>query len=759
MLATPLPMQVRPLIGRARDVDSVRALLLDERARLVTLVGPGGVGKTRLALAVADRLVDDFADGVRFVDLAPVRNPGLVVPTIAEVLGVRETPTLPPAEALVAALRDASLLLVLDNCEQVVGAAPRLAALLAECPGLFLLASSREPLGLSWEQLFQVEPLGLPTTGSARPEEVERAPAAALFVQHARAVRPGFSVSSGNAAAVAEICRRLDGLPLAIELAGARARVMSADAMLLQLQQRPLQLLSGGARDAPPRHRTLRDAIAWSYELLEPGQQAMFRRLAVCVGGCTLEAVEALAGDVGGSDALEALVDKHLVRPLDQDDGDVRVQLLETIREFGREQLEAAGELDDAHTRHATYLVELAERAAPALYGHEQQIWIQRLAREHDNIRAALDWCAAADDPQVLELGLRLGGALWLFWRVRGFVREGRARLARLLARDGEASVARARALYAAGYLAFAQGAADAARPLLERSLAMARETRDLWSQGYALQGLGHAELLSGNFAQANALYEERLAVAQSNADDYGVAQALNALGEVARCLDDPDRARPLYEQSLAVRRRLGDTRGVGMGLANVGHMALAAGDPARARDSFVEAFELARGLGNLYGAAVSLSGLAGLAVANGDRDRAARLLGAAEAALEAVGSSLEPPDRMAHERTSGELGPESDAARVEGRTLSVQELAELVHATPARTERAESPAGHMALLSPREWEVAALIARGQTSQDIAEALVITKRTADTHAAHIRDKLGLRSRAEIAAWVTSVTKP
>jgi non-specific serine/threonine protein kinase len=653
-------------------------------------------------------------------------------------------------------LRDAALLLVLDNCEQVVGAAPRLVELLAECRGLFLLASSRQPLGLSWEQLFQVQPLGLPTARDAPPEEIERAPAAALFAQHARAVRPGFRVNPSNAAAIAEICRRLDGLPLAIELAGARARVMSAEAMLQQLQQRPLHLLSGGARDAPQRHRTLRDAIAWSYELLEPAQQAMFRRLAVCVGGCTLEAAEALAAGVGAADALEALVDKHLVRTPDQEDGDVRVQLLETIREFGLEQLEKAGELDAARTRHAGYLVELAERAAPRLYGGEQQAWIQRLAREHDNIRAALDWCAAADDPRVLELGLRLGGALWLFWRVRGFVREGRARLGRLLAREGEASVARARALYAAGYLAFAQGAADAARPLLERSLAMARETRDLWSQGYALQGLGHAELLSGNFERANALYEERLAVAQANADDYGVAQALNALGEVARCLDEPDRARPLYEQSLAVRRRLGDIRGVGMGLANVGHVALAAGDVASARRAFVEALGLARDLDNLYAAAVSLSGLAGLALANGDRARAARLLGAAEAGLEAVGSSLEPPDRMAHERTSAALGPEFDALRREGRALSVQDIAALVHedAAPVRVAPAESLSVEMALLSPREREVAALIARGQTSQDIAAALVITRRTADTHAAHIRDKLGLRSRAEIAAWAT-----
>jgi non-specific serine/threonine protein kinase len=732
----PLPLTTRPLVGRDGEVDAVRALIVDEHTRLVTLVGPGGVGKTRLALAVADLLGDHFADGASFVDLAPVRDPGLVLATIAEALGIHETPTQSLLTALTNALAGRSQLLVLDNFEQVVRGAQVLPRVLELCAGVYIVASSREPLGISWEQQFQVAPL---------PSDA----AAALFVQQARTVRPNFALSASSAATVAEICRRLDGLPLAIELAAARTRVLSPEAILGQLRERPLSLLSGGARDAPERHRALRETIAASYDLLEADEQALFRELSVFVGGCPLAAVETLA-------TLEALVDKHLVRTEEIDD-EVRARMLETIREFGSEQLTAVGALDLASERMAMWLVDLAEQAAPALYGREQHVWMARLAREHDNIRAALDWCADARDPSALELGLRLGGALWLFWRVRGFVREGRARLARLLARPGEATRARARALYAAGYLAFAYGAAEEARPLLEESRAMAEAAGDTWTQGYALQGLGHVELLNGNLLRANALYAERLDVARAQGDDYGLAQAWNALGEVARCLDEPSRAREMYEQSLALRRRLGDARGVGMGLANLGHVLLAEGDVLAARRTLREAAAVALELEHRYGVAICLSGFAAVALVDGDPARAARLIGATVTTLEQVGSALEPPDRLAYERTvdavRASLGPARyTALTVEGQALSMEDVLVLVDA--AVEEARPTVPSEIDALSAREREVAMLIARGQTSQGIAAALVITRRTADTHAAHIRDKLGLRSRAEIAAWAT-----
>jgi predicted ATPase len=350
----------------------VCALVIDERAHLVTLVGPGGVGKTRLALAAADVPEEQFPQGVRFVFLAPVREPALVLPAVAEALGVRETPTQSLTQQLVESLDAAAMLLILDNFEQVVAAAGRVAELLAACPGLMVLASSRGPLGISWEQLFQVPPLAVPrAAGNPPPEEIGRASAVALFVQQVRTVRPIFALSASNASAVAEICRRLDGLPLAIELAAARMRMLSPEAILAQLRQRPLQLLNGGARDVPARHRALRETIAASYDLLEPEQQALFRRLSVFVGGCTFEAADAIAVDLATPNALEALIDKHLVRSdeAESDEGEVRVRLLETIREFGLEQLEACAETASARMSHARYLVEVAERAAPSCTG------------------------------------------------------------------------------------------------------------------------------------------------------------------------------------------------------------------------------------------------------------------------------------------------------------------------------------------------------------------------------------------------------
>jgi non-specific serine/threonine protein kinase len=577
-----------------------------------------------------------------------------------------------------------------------------------------------------------------------------------LFVRQARAVRPSFELTPANAEVVADICRRLDGLPLAIELAAARVRAMNPETILAQLRERSLQVLSGGARDAPPRHRTLRDAIDWSYDLLEPTQQQLFRSLSVFVGGCTPEAIEAVAGG-GAVVDVEVLVDKHLLtfEADEHGDGDIRYQQLETIREFGLEQLTASGGASIARERHARYLVDLAERAAPALYGPEQKVWLARLLREHDNIRAALDWCTDPAEPDRVELGLRLAAALWLFWRVRGFVREGRLRLAQLLdaSASAEPSVARARALYAAGYLAFAQASADEARQLLQASVDLAREVGDPWSHGYALQGLGHAALIAGDIDQARVLYSERLEVARAQQDDYGLAQALNALGEVARCSGDIPRARAWYEQSLTLRRHLGDTRGVSMSLSNLGHVALAEGDLAAARSAFSESQQLAAEVGSQYGGAICLSGLAGVAVRERDAETAARLLGAADAILERDGISMEPADLQSHSRAVAEaraaLGASQFAsAYTAGKRLTLQDAAALLD----RNEVVEASSGACDLLSARERQVAVLIARGLTSQEIADTLVITRRTADTHADHIRDKLGLRSRAAIAAW-------
>jgi predicted ATPase/DNA-binding CsgD family transcriptional regulator len=762
----------QPLIGRAAEIERTRGLLIDEQVRLLTLVGPGGVGKTRLALALADALRDVFADGTCFVDLAPLQDSGLVLSAIAHGLLVSDSSPQGLAAALQAAVGNRHLLLILDNFEQVIDAAPVLGDLLGACTELRVLVTSREPLALAWEQLFEVASLGYPAERAVDTDEIACAPAVALFVQQARLIRPHFALGPDNARGVAEICRRLDGLPLAIELAAARTRLLSPDAILLQLRQRPMELLSGGARDAPARHRTLREAIAWSFGLLEVDQQRLFRRLSVFVGGCTLDGIRAVNSHAHVIEGIESLVDKHLLIIDEAADTEPRYTQLETIREFGVMQLAAAGEADEVRARHAGYLVGLVETLAPQLYGAAQRRASQQLLAEHNNVRAALEWSLLDADEQRVELGLRLGGALWLFWRLRGFVGEGRRRLAAVLERagvqisahevdlrDAPASVALARALYAAGYLAFAQAAGDDAQALLSAALNVAREVGDRWVESYALHGLGHAAMLRGEFGAARALYGQRLVIAHEQDDQYALGQVLNSLGEVARSLDEPGVAHQYYAQSLQIRRELGDTRGVAMGLTNLGHVLVAERELARARTTLAESLALLVELGHEYGEAVCASALAAVAAADGQPVAAARLLGATSAALERVGNSLEPADQLAYDQTmvvtrkALQAGFEVEFAA--GRELSVMQAAA---SSPGSAETqpepsvVESKAGEPGALSAREREVVTLIARGCTSETIADVLVIARRTADTHAAHIREKLGLRSRAEIAAW-------
>ncbi len=766
----------RPLVGRDRDIDGVLDLLVGERARLVSLVGPAGVGKTRLALAVADRLHDVFVDSVVFVDLAPTRDAELVLPTMARALAAEESTSLTEAVA------ERSMLFVLDNFEQVAAAAPSLGGLLGTCPNLSLLVTSREPLAVGWEQLFDVGPLDCPRADAAS-DMIAQAPAAALFVQQARAVRPGFTLNVSNARTVAEICQRLDGLPLGIELAAARMRVLSPEAILIQLRERPLQVLTGGARDAPERHRTLREALAWSYGLLEVPQQAVFRRMSVFVGGFTEESAATVMDELDVGVTLESLLDKHL---LSLGTEDVRFQPLQTIREFGLELLQTAGEVEHTRERHARCMVDLVEELAPGLYGPRQSECSRQLLVEHNNVRAALDWCSGAADPSLVELGLRLAGALWLFWRLRGFVGEGRTRVSALLSAAGDLktpSVAYARALHSAGYLAFAQADGEDARRYLSASLEIGRRVGDAWSQSYALHGLAHAAMLDKDFSRARVLYGERLTIAEAQHDPYALGQVLNALGEVARCLGEPDQALHFYRESLAVRRGLGDTRGVAMGVTNLGQVSIVVGDLATAHGALAEGLELLTQLGHQYGQAVCVSGFAALALAEGQPTLAARLLGATTSALDDVSNALEPADLLTFERTMAAtrsaLGVGFEAAYASGRALALEEARALLDspsedaptlgpraappltATPAASgvppavRVAEArPTFEAAALSAREREVATLIARGFTSEAIADALLISRRTADTHAAHIRDKLGLRSRAEIAAWAT-----
>lgn len=455
-----LPTPSTPLVGRDAERAAVAARLRHADVRLLTLTGAGGVGKTRLALAVAGDLLERFEDGVFFLDLSPTADPDLVPSMIARVLEVGEAGRRPLIERLVEHLGERSLLLVLDNAEQVLGAAPLVAGLLAACPRLKVLVTSRAALRLSGEHEHPVPPLQLPDpTDPPDPESLARCEAVALFVQRARAARPEFEITPANAPSVAELCARLDGLPLAIELAAARVKVLSPPALLARLGRR-LCLLTGGARDLPARQQALRNTMDWCYDLLAPAEQVLFARLAVFVGGCTLEAAEAVAGagDEAAPDVLDGLallVDQSLLRQVEGPDGEPRFTMLETVREYAAERLEAGGDADVWRRRHADYYLALAEQAAPELVGPRQGAWLDRLEREHDNLRAALSWALERDEQ---TLGLRLVAALGHFWRVRGHLNEGQGWFERLLSRWPDAPAhARAEALSAAGNLAHAR--------------------------------------------------------------------------------------------------------------------------------------------------------------------------------------------------------------------------------------------------------------------------------------------------------------
>ena len=664
-----LPVQHTPFIGRQQEVTTVCDLLRREDVRLLTLTGPGGTGKTRLALQVAAELCDVFADGVFFVNLAPISDPALVVSSIAETLGIREWTGQSLLERLREDLRQKQVLLLLDNFEQVASAAVHVMNLLDACPKLKIMVTSREVLHVRAEHEFPVPPLALPDPKHL-PDlaTLSHYAAVALFIQRAQAIQPDFQMTNANARAIAEICARVDGLPLAIELAAARIKLLPPQALLGRIDQR-LAVLTSTSRDVPTRQQTLRNTIGWSYNLLNVQEQQLFRRLSIFVGACTIEAVEAVCAAPGDGneakqvlDEVASLIDKSLLQQTEQEGEEPRLMMLETIREFGLEVLAASGELETIQQAHADYYLRLAEEAEPALTGVQSTLWLERLEREYDNLRAVMRWLFEQEiASQNAEMAMRLGSALERFWAVRGYVNEGQTFQERALAVSKEVAMPlRAKMLIAAGRLSFNQGYTDRAEVLCGESLALYRELGDTHGIALSLYLLAGIARTRGNPAVARSLVEEalelwrevgekerivysllQLALLDSNQGEYSRAQGLleeslvihrergnksgiaDSLFQLAQVLffsqGDPVIVRALLEEGLGLYKELGDKAGIASSFGLLGQIALSQGNATTARLLAEESLALYKEIGEKQGTAESLCFLASMTAFQGD--------------------------------------------------------------------------------------------------------------------------------------------
>ena len=720
-----LPIPPTPLVGRNDDIRSIVDLLTQDETRLMTLTGPGGVGKTRLALAATAALEPAFADGAVWVELAPVADPTLVPVTVAHALGITVETSTPIAEALRSRLREQRVLLALDNCEHLREAVSTLAAeLLPACPRLLILATSRARLRLAAEQVVPVEPLAVPEEADeGSVDQVIRADAVTLFVQHARAARADFTLTGDNAPDVAALCRRLDGLPLAIELAAARVRILSPAALRALLDER-LRLLTGGAVDAPARHQTLEATLAWSYDLLESGPQATFRALSACAGGCTFDTAAAITAHddpFAALDDIEALVEQNLLRAGDGPDGEFRYAMLETVRDFARARLAEDPEATTIRGRHATHFVEMAEQGDAALSGSNQATWLRRLDADRDNLREAMTWLLASSQQADL---LRLASALWTWWSRRGSFEEGRSWLERALALGKAEPVIRAKsyhrlgnlgidlgdypmarimyeasldvaraiddrhaiaaALNGLGIVATDTGAYDESRTLHQRALAIRRDLRDTDGEARSLFNLGYVAAQSGNLADARWFHEEALAIERSQGHLTGEAYLSWAIAHIDIREGNTRAAGERLAMSLALFRELGDQLGIGHVLTEQGSLAQAEGEPLRSLPLLLAALDIRARAGDRLGVVICLERISSAAARLDMPRQAALLLGATAAQRQTLGTPLSPYDQSHIELVHCKIGEsicskELDIEFEHGRTLSIADAVSIV--------------------------------------------------------------------------------
>jgi non-specific serine/threonine protein kinase len=744
-----LPAELSSLVGRERDLAALRPLLESRASRLLTLTGPGGVGKTRLSLRLGSIVADAFREGVWLVELAGVADPDLVPETVATTLGVRGAAGVEIDQSLVGALRARQVLLILDNCEHLLAATAALATtLLRRCPNLSIVATSRESLGVTGEVNWPVRSLSLPTA-QASFDEVLGSEAVELFAQRARAADPDFSLTQANAPSLIELCRRLDGLPLALELAAAAVSTLSIDQLTARLTTR-LDVLTGGP-SIPARHQTLTAALNWSYDLLSEREQLLLRRLSVFSGGWTLEVVESVCAD----DALEAAQVVQLLRRLAARSlvavevdaaGSVRYRLLEIVRAFAIERQAQSGENARLRARHFDALARLAERLEPRLHGPDQAQFANLLERELDNLRSALDWAFSGN---ARQRGLRLATSLRYFWFMRGHLREGADRLRQGLESGAAADDAplRALALCALGFLLTVRGEHAEARTQLEAALSIGLDRVDVSIIGFANRYLGLIAVAEARYADARTLLEESLRRFRGINSAEDMALALMYLGDVALHQKNTTRAQRLFEESQTLLEQLQNRTVLPYPLRRLGQLARQRGDLRLAARLCLESLAHNREVGEQQGVAASLVGMALVAEARGQPLTAAQLLGKAEALLSAFGAGLLPFDeqelQLARERVRSQMEREAwAAALVSGGRLSLDDAEHAVE------ELAEEPPPAVAGLTARQTEILRMVALGHTNREIAASLSLSLATVERHLANIYAKIGARGRAD-----------